>query len=128
MKHYDDVHMYGQESVRRETCAPLREVVRHERPSHMTLGISVGWSGDEVRHQHPMLNVEQRFHQPRSLSSWRFLTRVAGLGPSTAALHPCDLSPGAQLDLLVHLWLQKEKLQTFMGGKLQQKAADISRY
>lgn len=35
------------------------------------------------------------------------LTRVAGLGPSAAALHPCDLSPGTQLDLLIHLWLQK---------------------
>lgn len=49
----------------------------------------------------------------RSIGS-RSLTWVTGLGSSTAALHPCDLSTGAQLDLLVHLWLQEDenKLQT----------------
>lgn len=42
-------------------------------------------------------------------SSSSTLTRVVGLGSSAAALYPCDLSPWAQLDLLVHLRLQREK-------------------
>lgn len=52
-------------------------------------------------------------------------TWVTGLGSSTAALHPRDLSPRAQLDLLVHLRLQEENnLRT--SCKLTSKA-DSSR-
>lgn len=37
------------------------------------------------------------------------LTWVTGFSPSTATLYPGDLSPGTQLDFLIHLWLQKKK-------------------
>lgn len=37
------------------------------------------------------------------------LTWITGLGSSTAALHPRDLSPRAQLDLLIHLRLRNKK-------------------
>lgn len=36
------------------------------------------------------------------------LTWITGLGSSTAALHPRDLSSWAQLDLLIHLRLQRQ--------------------
>jgi len=36
------------------------------------------------------------------------LTWVTGLGSSTAALYPRDLSPRAELDLFIHLRLQEE--------------------
>lgn len=54
------------------------------------------------------------------------LTQVAGLGPSAAALHPRHLSPGTQLDLLIHLRLQTEETEVGVKSENTSKQGFIA--